>query len=191
MNFKKTAAAVLAAGMLASLLSGCGDKNKPSEQITQQVQLQDELDKSITKSKVISVDLTAKDMPNEVNVWLVDDLIAGGNPISSATIIISADKGNVTLTNTPTKSTNHSKSLEEIIEDNYADNTFYSEVFINDEGKAWAVTFVEGLSNVDNGVLPTESDFKNGTFAWKDEEHIGMTRSGLIVGTIPKLMIKK
>ena len=35
MNFTKTAAAVLAAGMLASLLSGCGDNNKPSEQITQ------------------------------------------------------------------------------------------------------------------------------------------------------------
>lgn len=47
MNFKKTAAAVLAAGMLASLLSGCADKNKLSEQITQQVQLQDEIDKSI------------------------------------------------------------------------------------------------------------------------------------------------
>ncbi|MCI5579276.1 MAG: hypothetical protein MR364_07230 [Oscillospiraceae bacterium] len=101
MNFKKTVAAVLAAGMLASLLSGCGDKNKPSEQITQQVQLQDEIDKSIIKSKVTSVDRTAKYMLDEVNVWLVDELIASGNPISSAIIIISADKGNVTLTNTP------------------------------------------------------------------------------------------
>ena len=101
MNFKKTVAAVLAAGMLASLLSGCGDKNKPSEQITQQVQLQDEIDKSIIKSKVTSVDRTAKYMLDEVNVWLVDELIASGNPISSDIIIISADKGNVTLTNTP------------------------------------------------------------------------------------------
>lgn len=63
--------------------------------------MQDEIDKSIIKSKVTSVDLTAKYMLDEVNVWLVDELIASGNPISSATIIISADKGNVTLTNTP------------------------------------------------------------------------------------------
>ena len=194
-KIKKLVSIGLAVGTILSMLAltGCGEKNESENPADQQFakSSSQQNDSDTIKSRVTSADSTARAIRDTINTWSADNIIAGGTQISDGTITVIADNGNVTVSPEPTKSDKNPSSLKETFEDDYASHTFWAKVFIDSDGKCVYTIYVDSFTSVNEDELPTKSDFENGTFAWKDEEHIGMTRSGLIVGTIPKLMIKK
>ncbi len=141
----------------------------------------------ITKSKVTSADSTAKELIQTVSSWLTEDLTAGGTEITAAvTVGISMSRGACTATNAPAAAANHPEELADKVESDYPSATFAANVFINAEGKAYACVLQNDVTALASDA-PSDSDFTAGSFGWKSSKKVGVTTSGAVVGTSPKL----
>lgn len=168
------------------------------------------LSAQITKSKVTSADTTAKEIWTSINAWIADDTTNGGNEKKPMDVVITANKGTITVTTTDKssdntrddgttetqtpatgntllqKAPNNPESLEDRLKKEYATAVFVAKVFINSAGDAVAVAYQEGVTTMATDA-PDWAQFKAGQFSWKTEKKVGVTSSGAIVGTYPKL----
>lgn len=166
------------------------------------------LSAQITKSKVTSADTTAKELWTSINAWITNDVTNGGNEKVAMDVVITADKGTITVTTTDKssdntregettttpatgntllqKAANNPESIEDTLKKEYATAVFVAKVFINSAGDAVAVAYQEGTTTMTTDA-PDWANFKAGQFAWKTEKKVGVTSSGAIVGTYPKL----
>lgn len=157
----------------------------------------------IAKSKVTSADSAAKEIIKTVNGWIASCVASGGNERMPEDIVISMDKGSATITGGSVTSTKGGSgntlndwelkdisgciSLAERLGTDYSSRTFTAKVFINSSGYAvycWYVSDDKSFS----GDAPVGTDFEAGYYdKWKSNKKEGVTPSGHIVGTSPKL----
>lgn len=158
----------------------------------------------IIKSKVTSSDSAAKELLTTVNAWISENIAAGGNEKKKCDLKIVMNNGSCTITevqNTTTKSGGFSangedawakrlgcpESLEERIKSNFSTHTFTATVFINTTGFVVFTWFVNDNADFD-GTTPTGADYEAGYYdKWKSLKKEGVTYSGAVVGTYPKL----
>ena len=146
------------------------------------------LTSQITKAKVTSADSTAKELINSVNIWLTENTTAGGNVAGEGTVKITmkGKDGGETDGDLPDKADNNPTELADSIAADYPNAVFYAEVFLTSEGKAWACVYQEGVSSLASDA-PKDTNFEANKFKWKSEKDVGVTESGAVVGTSPKL----
>lgn len=138
----------------------------------------------ITKSRVVSADKAAESFFAEVQGWLLDDTAAGGSLPADGGIIISVSNGNVSITNEPQKATKHHETLTNRIASDYAAKSFCAVIYIKN-GYIFSCTLQDGTASM-TADAPTDTDFSAGSFGWSSSGD-GITSSGGIVGTYPKL----
>lgn len=152
------------------------------------------LHRQVEKSKVVSADVTAKQVIQTVNSWNADDIAAGGDEKRACELRIVMDNGKATITDASGKNSWEGKnkygshqSLKEYFEWDYSESTFTAAVFVDESGYAvysWCVQDDAGY----NGAAPSLADFKAGTYdGWKSGDKQGMTDDGVFIGTYPKL----
>ena len=156
------------------------------------------LTSQIQKSKVTSCDSTAKELVQTTNTWITDVTANGGKYLTAegdawTTLDLAVSKGTasgsaVTSLNNTNKKADGSQAFatkfEDAIKSDYDTATFNAKLFINSEGKCVACAYTTSGSAA---LTQAESNFKAGTFIWKDNKHEGVTSDGYIVGTSPKL----
>lgn len=189
-KIKKLVSIGLAVGTILSMLTltGCGEKNEPTKPADQQFAAttksssqENNSDAFINDQKVKLADSCARNFESEIKGWLAEEQMNGNATVKNTEIKFSVDKGTATITS----SVEFNKDiLEEKIKSDFP-YTFWAKVFIDSDGKCVYTIYVDTFTSVNEDELPTKTDFENGTFAWKDRT--GMTSSGLIVGTNPKL----
>jgi len=144
----------------------------------------------VTKSRVTSVDQTAKGLADTVNVWMSDLEANGGTLKSDAEIEITVTSGTAASGGDASdfKKANGETGTVSLDAKLAADYNFGSKnatakVIIKDR-KVVGAYYYEGTTAP--GSLPDADDFKAGTFAgWGDTE--GMV-GDVILGTSPKLL---
>lgn len=141
------------------------------------------LSTQITKSKITTADRGARSFYDDMHNWFTEDLLSGGEFPADGAITVCVAHGNVSLTNEPPKAPRHKETLKEAIQRDYAPKNFSAVIYIRG-GKIYACTLQDNTTGVASDA-PTDADFVAGSFSWGAEE--GVTPSGAIVGTYPKL----
>ncbi len=158
----------------------------------------------ITKSKVTSADSTAKELITTINTWIADVVQAGGNEFVPDDIIITMTSGTASVSsggasttrtegdgsgtsNDYTASTARGvESLEERFQADYSARTFTATVFVDTSGYAVYAWFVPDNGSF-SGDAPSGTDFEGDAYSWKSAKKEGVTTTGTIIGTSPKL----
>lgn len=159
------------------------------------------LHSQVEKSKVVSVDVAAKEMIYTVNTWIADDVAAGGKDRVPCELRIVMDNGKATVTDSTGKNEWDARkeqngwlaveSLKERFEWDFSSSTFTAAVFVDESGYAVYSWFVNDEAGY-NGDAPSLADFKAGTYdGWRSESKVGMTDDGVVIGTSPKLFYKE
>lgn len=150
----------------------------------------------VVKSKVTSVDRTAKEMVQTVNTWIADHACAGGRDPQPCEILINMDNGDATVTDSTGKNdwsasdVRGVESLVERFEADYYSRTFTAKVFIDESEYAVFSWFVSD-DPAYKGDAPVLADFKSCTYdGWKSADKLGVTKDGVTIGTYPKLFAK-
>ncbi|MDE6731614.1 MAG: hypothetical protein K2J77_01885 [Oscillospiraceae bacterium] len=158
------------------------------------------LHRQVEKSKVVSADVSAKEVIQTVNTWIWDDVAAGGKDRVPCELRIVMDNGKATVTDSTGKNEWDARdardgwlaveSLKERFEWDFSRSTFTAAVFVDESGYAvysWCVQNDAGY----NGDAPSLADFKAGEYEWISEDKVGITRDGAFVGTYPHLFYKE
>ena len=208
-NFKKLAAAC-ALAVSAAALAGC-EKDAPAplpqepnaqtsgwNPIDEANSIVTELSEFTIKSKVTSSDSWAKGIVTTVNTFIVECVANGGNEWECGTIKMTLKDGKWTLSGYDLDThklelDSHTETLAQRIDDDIPiKGEAYAEVYINEDGRA-----VAGIYTVNTGIVPSELPpvevfDKDGDREWTwDGKMAGVTPSGAVVGTSPKLLLKK
>lgn len=193
-----------------STLTACGKKNGSTPQQSQQSQTNPpaaqskptaqnpaesfatELDGSIVRSKITSADATAAGLVNIVKAYIMDCTSYGGNVWESGTIKITVTDGKWTLSGYDAdkyKPERLDHTLAEFFEENFPDITnAYAEIHINEEGRAFGAMYTNTVGAAASEFPPREA-FGESSWTW-DGKTAGVSPSGIIVGTFPKLSLK-
>ncbi|MDE6731613.1 MAG: hypothetical protein K2J77_01880 [Oscillospiraceae bacterium] len=143
----------------------------------------------VTKSKVTSADITAKELITSVNSWIADDVAMGGDEKTACElrIVMNNDKAVVIDLSGANDwgGTGKLESLAERLEEDYSGRTFTAGVIIDKSGYTVYVWCVLDDPTY-NGVSPSEENFKSGYYNWSSKID-GLTDENVIIGTYPKL----
>lgn len=190
-DLTKRAAALALAVIMTAALAGCGNSKAGfvSETSVQFTEAPNPLAEQITKSKVTSADSSAKSIQNSVECWIADNIASGGDEFTEGEVTIVSDNGKITVTGTISdadKAKANPKTLSQMLSEYYADVTFWAKVYIDERSRASSAVYVDGVTSADGIDIPGRNDFAADSFKWGDKLD-GVTSSGDIVGTYPKL----
>lgn len=146
----------------------------------------------VTKSRVTSVDQTAKGLADTINVWMSDLEANGGTLSSDADITITVTSG------TPesggdvdgfNKANGEAGSVSldaKLAADyNFGNKNAIAHVYIADRKVVGAV-YYEGATTMPSGA-PENDDFTAGEFDWSNDTD-GLLNGNDLIGTSPKLL---
>lgn len=212
-KFGKLAAACALAAVLTTL-TACGEQNVSAPQQSQQTQEQTsqptaqskptaqmpavgiigELDAQMIKSKVTSADATAHAFTNEMNTYIVECMTCGGKAWESGTIIITVRDGKWSVSGYDVaayKPDNMKDTLLDYFSVDFSGvKEAYAEIHLNESGKAFAAIYT-GTSEINASEYPPLEVFENNNLTWDwDGKTAGVSPSGIIVGTCPRVGLK-
>ncbi len=136
----------------------------------------------VTKSRVTSVDSTAKSLADTVVTWM-SEVEANGGKIPGGSTVYTITITKTGATNSDFDASDVAKLTQRITDDySFTDNS-HGTVYIKDRKILGAVYYDAASAST---ALPGASDFTAGSFAW-DSKTDGLTSDGIICGTSPKL----
>lgn len=154
-----------------------------------------ELDAQVIKSKVTSADSTAKVFIDEVNTYIAECVSWSGKAWESGTIKITVRDGDQwSISGYDVDAYKPDKMTETLLDRLAVDFSItkdaYAEIHLNEDGKAIAAIFTD-TSELGASEYPPREAFESNDPAWTwDGKTAGVSPSGIIIGTYPKLRLK-
>ncbi len=137
----------------------------------------------VTKSRVTSVDSTAKSLADTVVTWMSEVEANGGKIPGGAGTVYTITISNTGATNSDFDAADVAKLTQRITDDYSLTANSHGTVYIKDRKVLGAVYYDSASAST---AAPSNTDFDAKTFAW-DGKTDGLTTDGIICGTSPKL----
>ena len=150
---------------------------------------------------VVSADSTAKEIVQTVNAWISSVVSSGGNEYVAEDVTITMDGGSAAVSGAGSSSIRADdgsgndwevadvrgvESLKDRFETDYSARTFTATVFVDVSGYAVYAWVVPDKGDY-SGDAPDGAAFAANGYDWKSDKKEGVTQSGAVVGTYPKL----